>query len=68
MKTNVKPHAQRRRDFMKLAVVTGGVAAVAGGTEAALAAEESDVTVEPKRKKGYQLTEHVQEYYNKARF
>lgn len=65
-----KPDAANRRNFIKLAVATGGAATVAGsGVVSAALPEQEEVAVAPeKEQKGYRLTAHVQEYYNKARF
>ena len=55
-----------RRDFMKKSALVGaGVAAstVAGGEAIAAATSEES---EPKQNKGYQLTQHVADYYKSA--
>ena len=62
------PSAPGRREFLKLAAVTGGTLAVVGATQGALALDvqthEPRVNCQPK---GYHLTPHIKEYYRKAR-
>ena len=64
-KTNKKLDNSRRNFMKKSAVVGAGVAAstVAGGE--AIAAVTTDES-ESKQNKGYQLTQHVADYYKSA--
>ena len=58
-----------RRDFLKLAAVTGGAIAVtrlAGGAVAEEVAREE--TTSAIKKRGYHLTPHIRQYYEKAQF
>ncbi len=60
-----------RRDFLRLAVVTGGaVMAVGGVAGTALAADDEAPEAEPPSpgQRGYRVSEHVKTYYEKARF
>lgn len=58
-----------RREFLKGAAVMSGAAtlAVVAKGAAAKAPEEAPVTT-PERPKGYHVTPHIQQYYDKARF
>jgi len=56
-----------RRDFLKGAAATGGAVAIVAATGQAAVAEQTEVTAEPKKSKGYQETQHVRDYYNSAR-
>lgn len=58
-----------RREFLKGAAVMGGAAtlAVVAKGAAASAPEETPVTT-PERPKGYHVTPHIRQYYDKARF
>ena len=60
--------APGRRQFLRLAAVTGGTLAVVGATQGALVLDAE--TDEPRvncQTKGYRVTSHIEEYYNKAR-
>ncbi len=61
--------ASERRDFLKLAAIAGGAVAMAGLASRNLEAEEEPdgVTASP-TKKGYHVTAHIKDYYDKARF
>lgn len=58
-----------RRTFVKLAAITGGAIAVSGvsATESLPEPELPVSTVKPSDR-GYHLTPHIQNYYEKARF
>ena len=58
----------RRRGFLQGAVLAGGAAA--GGATLARDGADHDVAVEPSESvsRGYRETDHVREYYAKARF
>lgn len=66
MKSDSKTANQERRDFIKKSTLVGaGVVAstlAVGEATAAVSVERA----EPKRQKGYQLTEHVAAYYKSA--
>lgn len=64
-----KEESAGRRDFLKGVAAAGGAAAAvaAGG---AVAAPDSEPTAAPEVRgtKGYRVTPHIAEYYEKARF
>ncbi len=66
MKNNSKQTNQERRDFIKKSTLVGAVV-VAGSVASveAIAAVNSD-RAEPPEQKGYQLTQHVMDYYKSA--
>ena len=57
-----------RREFLKDTVAAGGAAAVvaATGSSTVIAAEKVE-TLNPKKVKGYQETQHVRDYYDSLR-
>ena len=59
-----------RRDFLKGVVLTGTAAAVAAATGTALAGTPTAPGAKhsPAAKRGYHVTPHIAEYYQKARF
>ena len=63
------PVASDRRDFLKFATIAGGAVAMTGLASRNLEAEEEpDGVTAPPTKKGYHVTAHIKEYYDKARF
>jgi hypothetical protein len=58
-----------RRTFIKLAVISGGIAALAGLRRPAEAGRARGATAPPAEPAaaGYRLTEHVKRYYETAR-
>lgn len=69
MRSKAKPTRTSRREFLKGAAVMGGAATLAvvarGG--AAAAPQGSRVAAPPDKPKGYHVTPHIQQYYDKAR-
>ena len=66
MKTKSQPKNQQRRDFIKKSTLAGaGVAVTAVTSTSAIAGVETDATEKPEQK-GYQLTQHVLDYYKSA--
>ncbi len=66
MKKKTQPKDQERREFIKKSTLVGaGVAASTMATTEAIAQVSID-SAEPTRKKGYQLTQHVLDYYKSA--
>ena len=66
MKNKSQPKDQDRRAFIKKSTLVGaGVAATAMASTSAIA-EVSGVTAEKPEQKGYQLTQHVVDYYKSA--
>ena len=64
MKNKSHPKDQERREFIKKSTLIGaGVAATAMASTSAVA---DVVTTEPAVQKGYQLTQHVADYYKSA--
>ena len=66
MKKKINRQDKGRREFMKKSVMAGaGVAAstLAGGT---VLAAEPGIESETRQDKGYQLTQHVYDYYKSA--
>ena len=56
---------EQRRTFVKSSVLIGGVAA-AGAVPGAIAATEQKPSAPESGQKGYQLTQHVIDYYKSA--
>jgi hypothetical protein len=58
-----------RREFLKGALITGGVVAVGLAAREVVAAPKAmPASAEtPPESKGYRVTEHIQEYYKTAR-
>ena len=72
MSKKAKPAARSRREFLKGVAVMGGTATLAVVTKAQ-AAEEAPVKAqgaspEAPANKGYHVTPHIADYYDKARF
>ena len=66
MKNKRKPRDQERREFIKKSTLVGaGVAATSLASTRAIA-EVSGGTHEKTEQKGYQLTQHVLDYYKSA--
>ena len=66
MKSNRKPKDQERREFIKKSTLVGaGVAATTMASTSAIAEFSGDVGEKPSQK-GYQLTQHVVDYYKSA--
>ena len=59
-----------RRQFLKGMAATGGGAALAGVATSSRAVTPQSETEQEKKpaSQGYRLTEHVRQYYDKARF
>jgi type III secretion system FlhB-like substrate exporter len=57
-----------RRGFMQGAAVAGGVAASGVAQSAETIIEPAQDAPAPSKSKGYQLTDHVRKYYQRARF
>jgi F0F1-type ATP synthase membrane subunit c/vacuolar-type H+-ATPase subunit K len=69
MKKSAKqePNLEGRRGFLKALAVGGAAAAAAlGANRAGAAAIEEIQPEQPKAKQGYRLTQHIQDYYNRA--
>ncbi len=65
MKKDKQLKDQDRREFIKKSTLIGaGVAASTLATTEAIAA--TDDTVEPAKKKGYHVTQHILDYYKSA--
>ncbi len=61
-----QPRDQQRRDFVKKSTLLGvGVAAAAALPES-VSASVSETKTEEKQQKGYQVTQHVLDYYKSA--
>lgn len=58
--------SKSRRDFLRTAGISGGVAAVAATVPAAAVAESADDGGEKKATEGYRLTSHILAYYKSA--
>ena len=66
MKTKNQPKDQERREFIKKSTLAGaGVAAASMAGTSAIAAVGDDTEQKPVQK-GYQLTQHVLDYYKSA--
>ncbi|WP_164513379.1 twin-arginine translocation signal domain-containing protein [Thiosocius teredinicola] len=67
MKESKDKVSQSRREFLRNAGKTGGLAAAAAvAPGAALAGTQDAPTEEPKAKDGYRLTQHILDYYKSA--
>ena len=66
MKNKSQLRDQERREFIKKSTLLGaGVAATSMASTQAIA-DVSDDSTEPAKQKGYQLTQHVLDYYKSA--
>lgn len=66
MKSNKQPKDQKRREFIKKTTLVGaGVAATAVASTGSIA-DVGDSGAEKSGQKGYQLTQHVLDYYKSA--
>jgi len=60
------PDAQRR-DFLRGSIATAtGVAVTVAAGKAVAGVAETAVSAEPGKKEGYQLTQHILDYYKSA--
>lgn len=62
-----EPSVEARRGFLKTLAVGGAAAAaaVAAGRAGAVTVDEVQPE-QPKGKQGYRVTQHIQDYYNRA--
>lgn len=58
--------SQQRRDFIKKSTLVGAGVAAGAMTSTALIADVSPTSSEKSEQKGYQLTQHVLDYYKSA--
>ena len=66
MKNKSQPKDQQRREFIKKSAIVGaGVAATAVASTSAIAGDVTTSTEKPGQQ-GYQLTQHVLDYYKSA--
>lgn len=66
MKNKRQPRDQERREFIKKSTLVGaGVAATSLASTRVIAEVSGDSTEQPEQK-GYQLTQHVLDYYKSA--
>jgi hypothetical protein len=64
MKKPTQKWSRARRDFLRDAATTGGMAAVAAMAPGSVVAQEEEPQVQADNKgKGYRLTPHILEYY-----
>lgn len=64
-----KAKPDKRRDFLKLAAVTGSAVAAGSVANRTIAAQPEEKAAETApASKGYHVSEHVKQYYDKARF
>lgn len=69
MKHPTQPKSEQRRDFLRQCAVLGGsatVVAAAGGVAADTLTDAPAPAAAPETPKGYRLTPHIQDYYDKA--
>jgi hypothetical protein len=60
------PDAQRR-DFLRGSIAAAtGVAVTAAAGQAVASVADTAVSTEPEKKEGYQLTQHILDYYKSA--
>ncbi len=69
MRSKAKPTRTSRREFLKGAAVMGGAAALAVVAREGTAAtpDGGQVATPSEKRKGYHVTPHIQQYYDKAR-
>ena len=64
MKKRAKPTDQQRREFLRNSAATGASAVIAAAIPGLVGAETLESTAKPaKQDAGYQLTQHVIDYY-----
>ena len=68
MKSSVDKVQQSRRGFLKGVAVVGGGAVMVAATQNAIADTVEEALPVSPASKGYHLTPHIREYYQKARF
>ena len=66
MKNKEQPRDQQRRAFIKKSALAGAGVAAASMTATQVIADTGTSPDEPATKKGYQLTQHVLDYYKSA--
>ncbi len=66
MKNKEQPRDQQRRAFIKKSTLVGAGVAAASMTTTQVIADDGPSEDEPTVKKGYQLTQHVIDYYKSA--
>lgn len=59
-------HDQQRRDFVKKSTLLGAGVAAAAALPATLSASVDETKKDDKQQKGYQVTQHVLDYYKSA--
>ena len=68
-KTSSNLHAPQRRDFLNLALLAGGALAAGSAINRAQAMEvDSEPEPTESQQRGYHVTPHIIDYYNRARF
>ena len=66
MKKNDQPRDQERRAFIRKSTLVGAGVAAATVTATPVIADSVSPSDQPQTQKGYQLTQHVLDYYKSA--
>ena len=66
MKNETKPKDQERREFIKKSTIVGATVAATAVVSTSVVADVSSASTEKPGQKGYQLTQHVLDYYKSA--
>jgi len=67
MSKSARPKANERRSFFRKIALVGGATAFAGAARAQAVKPSAEVASTPSQPSGYRVTDHVSEYYRKAR-
>ena len=66
MKNETKPKDQERREFIKKSTIVGATVAATAVASTSVVADVGSASTEKLGQKGYQLTQHVLDYYKSA--
>ena len=66
MKNETKPKDQERREFIKKSTIVGATVAATAVASTSVVADVGSTSTEKPEQKGYQLTQHVLDYYKSA--
>ncbi len=66
MKNETKPKDQKRREFIKKSTIVGATVAATAVASTSVVADVGSTSTEKPGQKGYQLTQHVLDYYKSA--
>ena len=66
MKNETKPKDQERREFIKKSTIVGATVAATAVASTSVVADVGSTSTEKPGQQGYQLTQHVLDYYKSA--